>query len=272
MAWPQIIAGDGGPVVFEWANPDVYYTTYVNINPLYKWMRPIIYQGTVTGSWGGERADWSNGPLVADPNLPNTLLVGTFRVWQSANSGASWSPISPDLTDGFGVLRALAVSPVDSNTIYSGSSSGRVYVTSDRGANWILRTTGLPGRRVPDIAVDPLDPLTAYLCVDQPSDGRLFQTSDGGLSWQDLTGSLPAGLRGMSLTVDFVNVVFYLGTDYGVYSTADRGVTWIQEGIGLPSLPVYSVRIDTANQLIVAATHGRGMWRATLTIPPGHLR
>lgn len=250
----------------------MYYTTNVNMSALYKWSRPIIYQGTVTGPWGGERADWANGPLVADPNLPNTLLVGTFRVWQSVNSGASWSAISPDLTGGFGVLRALAVSPGDSNTIYSGSSSGSVYVTSDRGANWTLRTTGLPSATVTDIVADPLDPLTAYLCVDQASDGRLFQTSDGGLSWQDLTGSLPPGLRGMSLAVDFVNGVFYLGTDFGVYSTADQGVTWIQEGISLPSLPVYSVRIDTANGLIVAATHGRGMWSATLTAPSAPAR
>jgi photosystem II stability/assembly factor-like uncharacterized protein len=266
MSWPQIAAGDGGPVVFEWGNPDVYYTTYVNMNPVYKWMRPITYQGTVTGPWGGERADWANGPLVADPNLPNTLLAGTYRAWQSVNSGASWNPISPDLTGGLGVLRALAVSPVDSNTIYSGSSSGRVYATFDRGANWTLSTTGLPSAGVTDIVADPVDSLTAYLCVDQVSSGRLFQTSDGGVSWQDLTGSLPPGLRGMSLAVDFVNGVFYLGTDFGVYSTADRGVTWIQEG--MPSLPVYSVRIDTANGLIVAATHGRGMWSAMLTAPP----
>jgi photosystem II stability/assembly factor-like uncharacterized protein len=266
MSWPQIAAGDGGPVVFEWGNPDVYYTTYVNMNPLYKWMRPISYQGTVTGPWGGERADWANGPLVADPNLPDTLLAGTFRVWQSVNSGASWNPISLDLTGGLGVLRALAVSPVDSNTIYSGSSSGRVYATFDRGANWTLSTTGLPSAGVTDIVANPVDSLTAYLCVDQVSSGRLFQSSDGGVSWQDLTGSLPPGLRGMSLAVDFVNGVFYLGTDFGVYSTADRGVTWIQEG--MPSLPVYSVRIDTANGLIVAATHGRGMWSAMLTAPP----
>ncbi len=263
LAWPQIIGGGGGPVAWEWANPDLYYTTYVRMNPLYKWLWPIVFQGVVTGPWGGDRADWSNGPLVADPNLPNTLLVGTYRVWQSTNSGGSWSLISPSLTNG--VLRALAVSPMDPNTIYSGGSYGQVYVTSDRGATWTPASAGLPGGTISDIVADPVDPLTAYLCVDQSSGSRLFQTSDGGVTWQDLTGSLPAGLRAMSLAIDFTGGVFYLGTDYGVYSSADGGNTWIQEGISLPNVPVYQVLIDVSNGLIVAATHGRGVWEAPLT-------
>jgi photosystem II stability/assembly factor-like uncharacterized protein len=266
LGWPQIIGGDGGPVAWEWANPNLYYTTYTGMNPLYKWLSPITYQGDVTGPWRGERADWGNGPLVADQTLANTLLVGTYRVWQSTNSGGSWSLISPDLTGGGGgVLRALAVSPVDSNTVYSGSSDGRVFVTSNRGATWIPRSAGLPaGKTIPDIVADVNDPLTAYLCVAQATGGRLFQTTDGGISWQDLTGSLPAPVTPLSLTIDFNSGTFYLGTDFGVYSSADSGTTWTQQAINLPAVRVSQLRIDVTNGLIVAATHGRGMWEAVL--------
>jgi photosystem II stability/assembly factor-like uncharacterized protein len=263
--WPQVIGGDGGPVAFEWSNPSRYFTTYVRMSPLYRWLRPIVSQGTVTGPWSSDRASWANGPLVVDPNLATTMLVGTHRVWQTSNSGTSWGTISPDLTGG-GHLRALAIAPTDSNVIYSGSSDGRVYVTVNRGASWQLRTTGLPaGRIVSDILANPTDSQTAYLSVDQSTGGRLFQTTDAGVTWVDITGALTSGLRGMSLTIDFTTATFYLGTDAGVYSTADGGTTWVPESINLPSVAVYDAQIDTANGFIVAATHGRGMWRAQLS-------
>lgn len=265
QAWPQVIGGDGGPVAVEWSNPSRYFTTYIRMSPVYRWLRPLSSQGTVTGPWSGDRASWANGPLVVDPNLASTLLAGTHRVWQTTNSGSSWGAISTDLTNG-GHLRALAIAATDSNVIYSGSSDGRVFATFNRGASWLPRNTGLPpGRIISDIIVSPIDPLMAYVSVDYSSGGRLFETVDGGVSWVDKTGTLPSGIRGMSLAVDFNAGTFYLGTDYGVYSTGDGGTTWVPESNNLPSVAVYDAQIDVANGYIVAATHGRGMWRALLS-------
>lgn len=264
LAWPQVVGGDGGPVAVEWSTPSRYFTTYVRMSPLYRWLRPLVSQGTVTGPWSGDRASWANGPLIVDPNVANTLLAGTHRVWQTTNSGTNWAAISPDLTSG-GHLRALAFAATDSNVIYSGSSDGRVYVTLNRGTTWLLRSTGVPaGRAVPDIVVSPTDPLTAFLAVDQPTGARLLHTVDAGVSWQDVTGTLPGGVRAMAMDVDFAGGVIYLGTDYGVYSTNDGGERWVPEAMGLPSVAVYDVQVDEANRLLVAATHGRGMWRASL--------
>lgn len=265
QAWPQVIGGDGGPVAVEWSNPSRYFTTYVRMSPVYRWLRPLTSQGTVTGPWSGDRASWANGPLIVDPNLPTTLLAGTHRVWQTTNSATTWGTISPDLTGG-GHLRALAIAPTDSSVIYSGSSDGRVYVTINRGASWQLRNTGLPaGRIISDIVVSPADPLIAYLSVDTASGGRLFETSDGGVTWVDKTGTFPAGIRAMSLAVDFSTATFYLGTDYGMYSTSDGGARWVPESTNLPSVAVYDAQIDALNGYLVAATHGRGMWRAALS-------
>ena len=56
---------------------------------------------------------------------------------------------------------ALAIAPLDSNIIYSGSSDGLFFATFNRGANWHLRNAGLPGgRTISDIIVSPSDPLT----------------------------------------------------------------------------------------------------------------
>jgi hypothetical protein len=68
----------------------------------------------------------------------------------------------------------------------------------------------------------------------------------------------------MSLAIDFSTNIFYLGTDYGVYSTRDAGTVWTHEAFHLPDVPIYDARVDVQNGFLVVATHGRGMWRAFL--------
>jgi photosystem II stability/assembly factor-like uncharacterized protein len=263
--WPQLDAGDGGPAAIEWDSPNIYYTTYVYIDPIYKWNNGV-YQGTVTGPWSGDRASWCNGPLVVDPNQNDALLAGTYRVFRTTNSGGNWTQISGDLTGGSAYLRALAVSTTGSDTIYSGSSNGRVYLTTD-GSTWNPRYTGLPNAAIPDVIIDPTDWQTTYVCADRSSSGRIYKTTDAGLSWSDVTGDLATGLRAMSMTIDFsVNpLVLYVGTDYGVYYSTNGGTNWSQYGTDLPNVAIYEIGCDTANGFLVAATHGRGMWQTTLS-------
>jgi photosystem II stability/assembly factor-like uncharacterized protein len=267
LGWPQVIAGDGGPCPVEWDSPNIYYTTYVRISPVWQWNNGV-FQGDVTGPWSGERASWCNGPLVIDPNQANTILAGTYRVWKTTDSGGTWDTLSGDLTGGFGYLRSIAVSQGNSNILYAGSSGGRVYVTTDGGTNWNLRNAGLPTVPVPDIYPDPSDWQTAYICSDRSFGSRVFKTTNGGVIWTDITGDLPVGLRGLSMAVNFnlASPTLYLGTDYGVYSSANDGTNWVKEGNNLPNLAIYDLGYDGVNDYLIAATHGRGMWRASTIV------
>jgi len=87
-----------------------------------------------------------------------------------------------------------------------------------------------------------------------------------GNSWSDVSGDLPLAVRGMCLAVDFAHSPprLYLGTDYGVYSSIDDGAHWVLENNGgLPSLAVYDLELLPGGNGVVAATHGRGMWKGT---------
>jgi photosystem II stability/assembly factor-like uncharacterized protein len=260
-SWPEVSAGDGGPCAVEWDSPNIYYTTYIQLDPLYKYDNGSFVDD-VTGPWIGDRASWANSPLVVDPNAPNTILAGTYRAWRTANSGVSWTSLSGDLSGG-GYLLGMAVASGASNTIYSSSSSGRVYVTTD-GVTWNPRYTGLPTSALPDVVVSPSTWQIAYVCADRTSGGRVYRTTDAGVTWTDVTGDLPSGLRGLALSVDFRTnpVTLYLGTDYGVYSSSDGGVHWTNSS--LASVAVYDLGLDLVNNYLVAATHGRGMWRAPI--------
>ena len=266
LAWPEVIAGDGGPAVYESSDPGYYYSTYIRMKELYRWNGPL-FNADVSGPWeaAGDRADWCNSPLISDPASPNRILAGTHRVYESLTRGDSWTLISGDLTGTpNGVLRALAVAPASPGMIYAGSSDGYVQVTVDDGALWNLRNAGLPAQTVTDIVVDPLLSNHAYLSLDVTSGARVSKTDDAGVAWVDATGDLPVNLRGMSLAADWRASPerLYLGTDFGVYSSRDGGAHWLLAGMGLPNTAVYDLALDNVNSWLVAATHGRSMWRA----------
>lgn len=266
-AWPQVIGGDGGYCLFLWNQPNLFYTTYVALAPIFEW-DDGTFLGTVTGPWEnlGDRAEFTLAPLVQDFGTPNTMLAGTYRVWRTNDRGQNWAPISGDLAGGGDVLTALSVVNGAPDHIYSGASSGRLYVTTDA-ATWVRRDTGLPRKPIFDIALDPSNALHAWISADTAAGGRVWRTADAGLTWTNASGNLPAGVRGLCLAADFgvSPPTVYLGTDYGVYRSSDDGATWHHENAGIPSLAVYDLKFGPAGEL-VAGTHGRGMWRGTL--PP----
>jgi photosystem II stability/assembly factor-like uncharacterized protein len=266
LSWPQVIAGDGGPAAYRADDPSQFFTTYIYLDPLYKWTSAGASLGVVTGPWGAadDRADWATGALTSDPNTPNTILAGTYRVWRSTNGGGAWTAISGDLTGGMGVLRSIAAPLGSPGTLWVTTSDGRVQVTPDNGTNWFLKTAGLPGSALPKLVVDPAHPLTAWVISDRASGDRVFRTVNGGDTWDPVTGTLPQGLRPLALAVDFRLPVprLHVGTDYGVYVSTDNGATWIKANVNLPDIAVYDLALETTSNVLIAATHGRGMWRA----------
>jgi hypothetical protein len=96
----------------------------------------------------------------------------------------------------------------------------------------------------------------------------VLHTTDGGATFSSVGGDLPSGVRPLSMAVDWrvSPERLYLGTDTGVYTSLDGGSHWIKSGNGMPNVAIYDLAVDTTNSKLVAATHGRGMWRADLDI------
>jgi photosystem II stability/assembly factor-like uncharacterized protein len=268
LVWPQIVAGDGGYLAYDFVNPDNVYTTYVYLT-VFRINLAAWTGDEITGPWGG---DWANfiAPLIMDPNESETLLGGTYRVWRNTNAlsgtSADWTPISGDLGGG-GVLNAIAVAKGASDTIYTGASSGRVYVTTNA-ADWVDRTAGLPGGEVSDISVSPFDPGTAYIGFYNTSGPRVLKTVDFGANWTDVTGSLPSGAAARAIEVDWLPNPphVYVGAGHGVYGTFNGGATWEKDGSDLPNVNIGDLVIHPGKRTITAGTYGRGAWRSALPV------
>ncbi len=264
--WPQIIGGDGGFLLYDVTQPLRKYTTYVYLT-VYRFFGDA-FQAEITGPWeaAGDPANFI-APLVMDPNDSRTLLGGTNRVWRTrdADVGANWTAISDTSVGGGGRLNAIAVGTCASDTIYTGSTTGKVFVTTNA-STWSDRSTGLPFGQISDILVDPASASTAYVAYHNTSGLRVAKTTNLGGSWTDVTGDLPVGVSARALAVDWRldPPPLYIGSGAGVYSSTNGGTNWIKDGLDLPNVIIGDLLIDFANGTITAGTFGRGTWRASL--------
>ncbi len=258
--WEQLFRGDAGAVMFDPVNPNIILTTK-NL------MRP---RRSVDG--GASFSDISAGidprdrgafypPVVASPENPGFLYFGTHRVWNSIDGGATWVPISPDLTDG-GALTALAVSPGSSSAIWAGSSDGRVHVST--GLGFWHSITGLPRRWVTSILPDPRNPGVVYLTVSGFGTGHIFKITGTGNTLTDISGNLP-NAPANAVAIDERGPL-YVATDVGVFRSED-GTSWASFNAGLPNAFVTSLALDTSSGTLTAGTFGRSAYRGQLQAP-----
>lgn len=260
--WPQVIGGDGGFLEFDFNNPIRKYSTYVYLS-IFRFDPGFA---DITGPWGSDPANFI-APLVMDPNDPHTLLGGTNRVWrtQDAHAAANWTAISNTAVAGGGTLNAIAVATGAPDTIYSGSSTGQVHVTTDA-ANWSNRSTGLPGGSISDILVNPNFPGNAYVSYHNTTGPRILRTINFGFSWTDVTGDMPQGAASNAIEVDwrFNPPHLYSGSGSGIYTSTDGGAIWVKDGLDLPNVNIGDLKISTLHNTITAGTYGRGAWRLDL--------
>ncbi len=129
---------------------------------------------------------------------------------------------------------------------------------------------GLPGPTSPpaitDIAVDVTDPRRAYATASGFQAGHVFRTVDRGASWQDISSNLLDIPVNAILRLPGTNAL-YIGTDLGVFVSSDDGVTWAPSTTGMPNVAVMDLVFQGATHMIVAATHGRGMFAHTVGTP-----
>ena len=78
-------------------------------------------------------------------------------------------------------------------------------------------------------------------------------------TWEDISTNIPAGPVNVIREDPKDEKILYLGTDVGVYVSKDSGENW--EVLGdLPCTYVHDLAIQPRENMIIIATHGRGMF------------
>jgi hypothetical protein len=305
LAWiDNGICGDGTGTAIDNVIPSTVYVACNGLNLAVSTQngQPNTFLTAVNGINLNDNSSFVP-PFVTDPNTANVVYAGSTKVYQSVNTGNSWTALSGDLVNGaspiFDNLSALAVAPGNPKVIYAGANTGQIFVATNvtPGAGTFAAVTGqasLPQRQVAAIAVDGADATgkTAYAAFSGfafASDvlGHLFKTTDGGATWKDISCTVPNCLTpaASDLPNSPVNDVvidpdiagtLYAATDIGVYQGTCTATTctWSPLSTGLPRSAVLSLKLHHASRTLRAATHGRGAWDIVLnnfTFPGPHI-
>jgi hypothetical protein len=115
------------------------------------------------------------------------------------------------------------------------------------------------------IVASVTDVNTAYVSFDgHRSDNRaawLFRTVDGGKTWVNLSKGLAPNQPVYVIEEDAKNPdLLFVGTEFGLQVSLDRGQTWRPMMNGLPTVAVYDIVIQPRERDVVIGTHGRGIY------------
>ncbi|MEO5567539.1 MAG: hypothetical protein ABIR92_03560, partial [Gemmatimonadaceae bacterium] len=177
----------------------------------------------------------------------------------------------------YSTIVSLAESYLRAGLLYAGTDDGNIWVSQNDGGSWEEVSARLPGLPSNDLYVSSIepshfDPLTFYVTMENHRVNDftpyVFVTNDNGRTFRSIVNNLPK-----DSPADYLHVVredphnrdlLFIGSSLSVYASIDRGRTWTKFAHGLPSTPIYDLKIHPRDRELIAATHGRGFWIAPI--------
>lgn len=282
--WTNLGGGDGFYCVFDPFDSAVVFAEsqegYVHRfdmrNGQMKGLRPQPAEGQPAF-----RFHW-NSPLIPSLHEKGVMYLGGNRVFKLFDRGEHWKVISPDLSaqepsrimttgsgaENYGVVYALAESPLVAGMLWAGTDDGKIWLTRDGGNHWTDLTQHLPkdvkGQWIGRIEPGHFDAEVAYMSVYGYPSGNyapmVFRTSDAGKSWSSIAGNLPDNGPVQVVREDLKNPeLLFAGTEFGLFVSLDRGAKWVKFG-ELPTVAVDDIVIQPRDLDLVIATHGRSLF------------
>jgi photosystem II stability/assembly factor-like uncharacterized protein len=218
------------------------------------------------------RFNW-NTPYILSSHNPSIFYCAGEYVWRSVKRGDRLRTISPEITrTKKGSATALAESPKNPDVLWVGTDDGALWITRDGGGKWteVSGKVGLPGPRwVATIEPSRHVEGRAYVAFDahrsNDDEPYVYVTEDYGETWKSIHGNLPVGSTRVCRE-DITNQdLLYVGTEFGAWVSANRGVSWTKLNNNLPTVAVHEFAQHSTAGEMVAATHGRSLWVLDVT-------
>ncbi len=293
--WAEALGGDGsycavaeasgsqGTYYFSFQYGAVYrmtldnttgqYSSWTRVDPLgsidYQFINPFIIDPVDSKKMyvASKMGIWRNSDLMAIPEFSNS------------QTNINWEQIT-NIPFGYYVT-ALAMSKSDNRILYFGDSEGHMYRLDNAHSASVEDTptslhtgAGFPAGSISALGINPNDDQQVLLSFSNYNIPSLFFTDDGGATWSDVEGNLAGefgpSVRSVSILPYGPSGILYLAaTSTGLYSTRTLdGVDtqWFLEGGDtMGNVVVDMIKTRPADGLVVAATHGKGVYSAIVS-------
>lgn len=163
-----------------------------------------------------------------NPANSNSIYAATTEgFWMSANGGKSWIMTTRrDLE-----INSIAVHPDQPNRIFIGTNNYGVMVSNDGGKNFVMTNNNFTSRFTYSVTPDIERPNRLYATTQNTAmgGGFVFVSDDGGKNWQQAKNLDVTRVSPFAILQDRENPnTMYLGTNLGLFTSADRGNSWKQ--------------------------------------------
>jgi hypothetical protein len=172
-------------------------------------------------------------------------MLGACLAWQapgevraqnaaSAISRASWTSIGPGNIGGR--VRALAIHPTSTSTIFAGGANGGIWRSTDGGASWQAIDDFLPSLAVTTIVFQPNAPATMYAgtgesfsTLDGVRGAGILKSTDGGSTWSALAATNSSDFYFVNrLAMSADGSILLAATSAGLFRSTDGGGSFTQ--------------------------------------------
>ena len=199
------------------ANGSVVYSTYLGGN------NQDGASGIAVDALG--RAYVTGSTLSGDFPTAGALQpsLGGHPAFRTTDGNRTWTGIGSGLLASS--VRAFAIDPANTQTLYAGTYSDGVFRSTDGGSTWTATSA--------DLAPYPTNAMVvaATGAVFVANDAGLWRSDDRGDTWTMLQLWMPVS----ALAIDPATQMLYAGAPAwypaGVFTSADRGETWSDTGL-----------------------------------------
>jgi photosystem II stability/assembly factor-like uncharacterized protein len=279
-SYQSIFGGDGFEVLWHYNKPGNFIGTS-QFNNVARYIDNIGAISNFLDSGDSDVSPFYSKISNVDNNPDVVFSISSNGVWRSTDFGGNWSLSSissnfvPNASSSLNVEPSIA----NPNIVWAGavmteSGSFVLHVSQDNGqtfnpAGIYDNPNGNHNLFISGIGVSPTEEKRAYALFSSQGAAKILKTEDLGQTWTDISGFASQTQTGFPdvgvhsiLEMPFDKNSIWVGTDIGIFETLDGGASWnVVEGF----IPVAAYDMKIVNNQVIIATHGRGIWSATLS-------